>query len=557
MIVDLGGIVRIYNCPSPYVIDGPVGEAQSVSGATLGWSSGTTGFYMSRDGTKLVGSGNNGDSTYSVKIFELATPFVITTGRTLLSTYTYTGDTNAPNGSMSQTQLSADGLTLIFSYSTAEMKLGTMTVPFDVTTMTFSVNRNIQTDMTGNPWQVGHITPDGNSLYVYTDNATQGRVGKYTKDVLNPALQDSTFVVGDPTTATRIDGTATNITSVATDIDGTLNVDGLATFQADVTISDDLTITSNTTDQFRIETATDVAPETPVEAAITIERTGTTVDSVEMPRVIAGDPGTESSGIIVNGGTYQSVIKASDIGGTNAAQFIIHRHSTTLPAAIVGSRSKDDTSAHTIVADNDVLFGLYAAGWDGVDSYSLSSAIEFEIDGTPGQNDMPGQITFFTSADGTELLVERMRIRSTGDVEIDNDLTVAGDFTVSGTLTSINTSDLNVADNIIILNSGETGAPTLDAGIEIERGTSDNVLFRWNETSDVWEFTNDGTTYFPVVTEHTGEVTGSTALTLDVTAVTNRTDVVAEAADDVAIHDDTDGTLKKVNLSSITDGGFF
>lgn len=60
----------------------------------------------------------------------------------------------------------------------------------------------------------------------------------------------------------------------------------------------------------------------------------------------------------------------------------------------------------------------------------------------------------------------------------------------------------------------------------------------------------------PAVT-HTGEVTGDTSLTLDVTAVTNRTDVVADAADDVTIHDDSDGTLKKVNLSSITDGGYF
>ena len=357
------------------------------------------------------------------------------------------------------------------------------------------------------------------------------------------------FTVGDPGYPTVVDGQR-EITLIS-------GAPKIFMQDSDATADEGNWIIANTTDQFRIETASDAAPETPVEAAITIERTGTTVDYVEMPRVIAGDPGTESSGITVNGGTYQSVIKASDIGGTNAAQFIMHRHSTTLPAAIVGARSKDDTSAHTIVADNDVILGLYAAGWDGVDSYSLSSAIEFEIDGTPGQNDMPGQISFYTSADGTELLVERMRIRSTGDVEIDNDLTVAGDFTVSGTLTSINTSDLNVADNIIILNSGETGAPTLDAGIEIERGTSDNVLFRWNETSDVWEFTNDGTTYFPVVTEHTGEVTGSTALTLDVTAVTNRTDVVADAADDVAIHDDTDGTLKKVNLSSITDGGFF
>jgi hypothetical protein len=56
---------------------------------------------------------------------------------------------------------------------------------------------------------------------------------------------------------------------------------------------------------------------------------------------------------------------------------------------------------------------------------------------------------------------------------------------------------------------------------------------------------------------HTGEVTGATVLAVDVTAITNRTDVVADAADDAMIHDDTDGTIKKVNLSSITDGGYF
>ena len=57
---------------------------------------------------------------------------------------------------------------------------------------------------------------------------------------------------------------------------------------------------------------------------------------------------------------------------------------------------------------------------------------------------------------------------------------------------------------------------------------------------------------------HTGEVTGGhDATVLDVTAITNRTDVVADQADDVAIHDDSDGTIKKVNLSSITDAGYF
>ena len=81
-----------------------------------------------------------------------------------------------------------------------------------------------------------------------------------------------------------------------------------------------------------------------------------------------------------------------------------------------------------------------------------------------------------------------------------NDLTVSGNLTVSGTTTSINTTTLNVADNIVILNNDVTGTPTENAGIEVERGTSANVLVRWNETTDKWEATNDGTTYGNLVT---------------------------------------------------------
>ncbi len=54
---------------------------------------------------------------------------------------------------------------------------------------------------------------------------------------------------------------------------------------------------------------------------------------------------------------------------------------------------------------------------------------------------------------------------------------------------------LTLIDNIIILNNNEAGTPSQNAGIEVERGTSTNVVLRWNETDDCWEFTNDGTTY--------------------------------------------------------------
>ena len=74
-------------------------------------------------------------------------------------------------------------------------------------------------------------------------------------------------------------------------------------------------------------------------------------------------------------------------------------------------------------------------------------------------------------------------------------LAITGDLTVSGTTTSINSTVLDVNDNKITLNSDYTADPTQDAGIVINRGTATDVELRWNETTDKWQFTNDGTTY--------------------------------------------------------------
>jgi len=91
-----------------------------------------------------------------------------------------------------------------------------------------------------------------------------------------------------------------------------------------------------------------------------------------------------------------------------------------------------------------------------------------------------------------------------------NDLTVSGNLTVSGTTTSINTETLTVNDNIVVLNNNVTGSPTENAGIEVERGTSANVSVRWNETSDKWETTNDGTNYGDIVSTYdTGTVSAA------------------------------------------------
>ena len=60
--------------------------------------------------------------------------------------------------------------------------------------------------------------------------------------------------------------------------------------------------------------------------------------------------------------------------------------------------------------------------------------------------------------------------------------TIGGNLTVSGTTTTINTSQINLADNIYLLNSDATGNASASAGMEIERGDDPNVQLLWDES---------------------------------------------------------------------------
>jgi hypothetical protein len=88
------------------------------------------------------------------------------------------------------------------------------------------------------------------------------------------------------------------------------------------------------------------------------------------------------------------------------------------------------------------------------------------------------------------------------DVTITNNLTVGGNLNVTGTINSVNTTQVNIVDNKINLNTDFAGAPTVDAGIRVERGTSTDVEILWNETSDQWTLTNDGTNYHEITRKY-------------------------------------------------------
>ena len=74
-----------------------------------------------------------------------------------------------------------------------------------------------------------------------------------------------------------------------------------------------------------------------------------------------------------------------------------------------------------------------------------------------------------------------------------NDVTVAGNLNVTGS--TFGSATLDVDNFKITLNASVAGAPTLNGEIEVNRGTSTDVRIRWNEASDLWEYTNDGSSY--------------------------------------------------------------
>ena len=75
---------------------------------------------------------------------------------------------------------------------------------------------------------------------------------------------------------------------------------------------------------------------------------------------------------------------------------------------------------------------------------------------------------------------------------------ISGNLTVSGTTTTVDTTNTAVKDTLLELNSGVSGANSADVGLFINRGSSANVSFIWDESADEFAFATtsgeDGTT---------------------------------------------------------------
>jgi len=113
-------------------------------------------------------------------------------------------------------------------------------------------------------------------------------------------------------------------------------------------------------------------------------------------------------------------------------------------------------------------------------------AIKYYVDNNAGSGSLSGltDTNITTQVQGQILTYDFSSSKWINEDTITGNLTIIGDLYVSGTTVTIDVANLNVGDNIILVNSGETGSGVtlINAGMEVDRGSSTNYQFVFNET---------------------------------------------------------------------------
>ena len=190
-------------------------------------------------------------------------------------------------------------------------------------------------------------------------------------------------------------------------------------------------------------------------------------------------------------------------GYTDSAMIIVRNSNNANDGGIVIGKTRGTAvGSNTIVQDNDTLGEI---SFQGADGSGLVSAVEIkaEIDGTPGNNVMPGALTFSTNG-GTTSPTERMRIDSSGKVGIGTTSPVStvdckGQLSISNNATSYWLFDRDDSDGRLKLLDSSTSTNerlAVDTSGRLLVGTSsntDNYTFQVDSsTGNVASFTRYG-----------------------------------------------------------------
>jgi hypothetical protein len=203
---------------------------------------------------------------------------------------------------------------------------------------------------------------------------------------------------------------------------------------------------------------------------------------------------TDGTTILDSGNSNTRAVFTGDVSGNaSTADKILTARKIELDGDVKGEVNFD--GSQNVVITTAIQPNSVALGTDTTGNYVAG------ISGTTNQITVTGS--------GSESAAVTVGLPD--NVEVVGNLKVGGNLNVVGTVNSVNTTQVNIEDNKINLNTNFTGTPTTDAGVRVERGDAADVEVLWNETDDKWTLTNDGTNYHHITRKYAQTL--STSLT--------------------------------------------
>jgi len=156
-----------------------------------------------------------------------------------------------------------------------------------------------------------------------------------------------------------------------------------------------------------------------------------------------------------------------------------------------------------------------------ITSATNNQLLKYNSTSSQWENFTPNFLTSYTETDTLATVTARGASTTTACTFLN--VTVQGNLTVLGTTIQNNVTTLNVTNSEIVINENQASGG-LNATIKNDRGTDPDVSIRWNESSDRWQFTNDGSTYYNLPTS-LNDLTNNSGYITSTGSIDSHTDV--------------------------------